>query len=201
MVVVGAWLLVLLAGVGAARAAEFQVNQYTTSNQKFPAISDDPSGGFVVAWQSLQDGQYDGVFGRRFDSSGGALGPEFQVNQYTTDNQWYPTISHDSSGGFVVAWQSSGQDGSSYGIFGRRFDNSGSTLGAEFHLNAYTISYQGNPTILYDSSGGFVAAWSSYGQDGSSSGVFARLFPAALVTTGPAPGGASLLRRHQGEVP
>ena len=121
MVELGGWLLVLLAGVGGARAGEFQVNQYTTSSQALPTISHDSSGGFVVAWQSFeQDGSNYGVFGRRFDSSGSALEAEFQVNQYTTSYQGEPTISHDSSGGFTVVWDTSGQDGSGYGVFGRR---------------------------------------------------------------------------------
>jgi hypothetical protein len=42
------------------------------------------------------------------------------VNQYTTSSQHRPAISQDPSGGFVVAWQSLGQDFSSYGIFARR---------------------------------------------------------------------------------
>jgi len=125
------WIAILLACGGAARAAEFQVNQFTTNHQAYATISHDSSGGFVVAWQSReQDGSgfSGGVFGRRFDSSGSALGAEFQVNQYTTSTQGSPTISHDSSGGFVVAWESNGQDGGSYGVFGRRFDSSGTPL-------------------------------------------------------------------------
>jgi len=183
---------------GSALGVEFQVNQYTTSYQSFPTISHDSSGGFVVAWESDgQDGSDYGVFGRRFNSSGGPLGGEFQVNQFTTSSQRQPTISHDSSGGFVVAWHSYGQDGSGYGVFGRRFNSSGSALGAEFQVNQYTTSYQTFPAISQDSSGGFVVAWQSLDQDGSYFGVFARRIPAPIVTTGAAPGGASLVRRHQ----
>jgi hypothetical protein len=112
--------LILLAGVGGAGAAEFQVNQYTTSDQRLPSISHESSGGLVVAWASAQDGSSLGVFARRYDSSGSALGVEFQVNEFMTSNQRVPWISHDSSGGFAVAWESFGQDGSGYGVFGRR---------------------------------------------------------------------------------
>ena len=183
---------------GGALGAEFQVNQLTTSTQYRPTISHDSSGGFVVVWQSFgQDGDYYGVFVRRFDSSGSALGPEFQVNQYTTSYQRFPTISHDSFGGFVVAWDSYGQDGSSYGVFGRRFDSSGSAVGGEFQVNQFTTGNQYDATISQDSFGGFVVAWQSNGQDGSGYGVFARRISAPIVTTGPGPGGASLVRRHQ----
>ncbi|HEX9639301.1 MAG TPA: hypothetical protein VGB99_17335 [Acidobacteriota bacterium] len=183
---------------GGPLGGEFQVNQYTTSGQYFPTISHDSSGGFVVAWHSYgQDGSYVGVFGRRFDSSGGVLGLEFQVNQYTTSFQTSPGISHDSSGGFVVAWESFGQDGSDGGVFARRFNSSGSPLGGEFQVNQYTTSFQSYSTISHDSADRFVVAWQSFGQDGSSYGVFARRIPAPIVTTGPAPGGASRVRRHQ----
>ena len=189
---------------GNALGPDFTVNQYLTGNQLFPAISQDPSGGFVVAWQSYgQDGSHYGIFGRRFDSSGNALGAEFQVNQYTTERQRYPTISQDPSGGFVVAWESAGQEGPGLGegIFGRRFDSSGNALGAEFQVNQYTISSQRRPAISHDPSAGFVVVWQSISQDGSLYGVFGRRFdaPVPTVVSGPAGGGASLVRRYQVE--
>jgi len=178
----GRALLILLVAAGGLGAAEFQVNQFTTNGQNKTKISHDSSGGFVIAWYSYtQDGSGDGVFGRRFDSSGTALGPEFQVNQVTTGDQRNPTISHDSSGGFVAVWNSFGQDGSSDGVFGRRFDSSGSPLGGEFQLNEYTTSSQEYPTISHDWSGGFVVAWHSHTQDGSSNGIFGRRFDSSGV--------------------
>ena len=32
------------------------------------------------------------------------LGPEFQVNSYTTNNQWFPSVAADDDGNFVVVW-------------------------------------------------------------------------------------------------
>ena len=49
------------------------------------------------------------------------LGGEFQVNTYTTSSQSGPSVAMDGAGNFVVVWQSSGQDGSSGGVFGQRF--------------------------------------------------------------------------------
>jgi len=162
---------------GAPAGDEFQVNQYTTSYQTKPAVSQDSSGGFVVAWQSFgQDGASYGVFGRRFNSSGSPLGGEFQINVHTSSYQSNPEVSHDSSGGFVVVWQGGVQDGSLYGIFGRRFDSSGNAVGAEFQINQFTSARQMSPTIAHDSSDGFVVAWESFGQDGSGYGVFGRRF-------------------------
>ncbi len=53
-----------------------------------------------------QDGSATGVFARRFDAAGIAQGAEFQVNVYTTDNQFGPAVGMDGDGDFVVAWDS-----------------------------------------------------------------------------------------------
>src|SRR5262245_39979001 len=68
------------------------------------------------------------------------VGPEFQVNTYTTENQWYPAVSSDAIGNFVVVWAGAGQ-GDSRGIFGQRYDNSGNSLGAEFSVSVGFFSY------------------------------------------------------------
>ena len=62
---------------------EFQVNFYTAYGQNEPSVAIDAAGGFVVVWDSAQDGSYYGAFGRRFDSAGSAQAVEFQVNVYT----------------------------------------------------------------------------------------------------------------------
>jgi hypothetical protein len=47
---------------------EFQANTYTTGSQSWSSLAMDPSGNFVVAWESqLQDGSAAGVFARRFE--------------------------------------------------------------------------------------------------------------------------------------
>jgi hypothetical protein len=59
--------------------------------------------------------------GSEDDSSGARLGREFRVNTYTTSSQFFPAVASDSSGNFVVVWNSFDQDGSGHGVFGRRF--------------------------------------------------------------------------------
>ena len=48
--------------------------------------------------------------------------------------------------------------------------------GVEFQVNTHTTYDQKNAAIAMDSDGRFVIIWSSYGQDGSSNGVFGQLF-------------------------
>ena len=174
------------AWAGAAKSGpEFVVNTYTTSFQFAPSVGVDSLGRFVVVWESYyQDGSYGGVFGQRFDSAGAKLGSEFQVNTYTTFGQRAPTVAIDAAGDFVVAWQSYPQDGSSLGIFARRFGSSGSPLGGEFVVNTYTTGYQFYPSVAMGSSGAFVVAWASYNQDGSSTGIFGQRFDSAGAPAG-----------------
>jgi hypothetical protein len=156
---------------------EFQANTATLFNQKFPSMASNDTGAFVVVWQSFQeDGAGYGVFGQRFDASGALSGSQFQVNTYTTNDQRYPSVAVDGSSGFVVVWQSYGQDGSGYGVFGRLYDDLGAPAGPEFQLNVYTTGNQRYPTLAIDAAGNFVVAWQSVGQDGSVNGIFARRF-------------------------
>jgi len=164
---------------------EFRVNTYTPNDQRYPAVAEDGAGRFVVVWQSyLQDGSNFGLFGRRYDSLGTALGSEFQVNTYTTSLQTRPAVAADGWGNFVVAWQSNGQDGSSWGAFSQRFNSAGSRVESEFRVNSATASYQTFPAVAADGSGNFVVAWQSYAQDGAGWGVFGRQLTIALFADG-----------------
>jgi hypothetical protein len=107
---------------GVPQGSEFRVNSYTTSFQFGAAVASSTNGDFVVVWNSFgQDGSDDGVFARRFDSGSSPLGTEFRINSYTTGSQRLPTVASNAFGDFVVAWDSLGQDGSGYGVFGQRF--------------------------------------------------------------------------------
>jgi hypothetical protein len=88
------------------------------------------------------------------------------------------SVASESSGNFVVVWESSYQDGSNYGVFGQRYDSTGEPLGPEFRVNTYTLHAQDIPAVASDSSGNFVVLWGSYSQDGWGYGVFGQRFGA-----------------------
>jgi hypothetical protein len=162
---------------GAPLGPEFVVNAYTVGGQSLPAAGAAADGSFVVVWNGLgQDGSYHGIFGRRFDGAGQPLGDEFRVNTYTTSNQVGPSVSRDGSGGFVVVWQSLAQDGNLWGVFGQRYDAEGTALGGEFRVNSYTPGNQYEPSVAADDAGGFVVVWTSYGQTGPATSVFAQRY-------------------------
>jgi len=156
---------------------EFQVNTWTTSDQFGPFITSLSNGGFVVVWTSDgQDGSQWGVYGQRFDSNGNKVGSEFRVNAWTTSAQHGPSIASLSNGGFVVVWGSAGQDGSSDGVYGQRFDSNGNKVGSEFQVNTWTAGWQGTSFVTSLSDGGFVVVWESTGQDGSGFGLYGQRF-------------------------
>ena len=56
------------------QGTEFMVNAFTTNSQQNPAVAMDSNGNFNVVWESLgQDLDNYGIFGHRYDSSGGNL--------------------------------------------------------------------------------------------------------------------------------
>ncbi len=181
---------------GVPLGGEFQVNTYTTGSQRNPAVASDPTGNFVVAWESGsyasgQDGDRVGIFGQRFDATGARVGPEFQVNTYTTGYQTSPSITADAAGNFVVVWQTGyyggAEDGSSDGVFAQRFTSGGVPVGSEFQVNTYTTGAQNQPRVAADAAGNFLVVWQSRpfpGQDGDRSGVFGQHFSSAGARLG-----------------
>ena len=155
--------------------AEFRVNTYTTNDQDDPRIAANDSGQFVLTWSSRgQDGGGRGVFARRYDGTGAPMGAdEFQVNTYTTANQGRPVVGLSPTGTMLFAWESDGQDGSEWGVYGRQFEGSGLPLSDDFQMSAYTSGGQLTPSVSAGASN-FVVVWSSEAQDGSNYGMFGR---------------------------
>ena len=108
-------------------------------------------GGFVAAWQNESD-----VALQRFDSSGQTLGGPFLVNSYAPERSKWPSIAAADDGSFVVTYTTSNQDGSSWGIFGRRFGADASPIGSEFQVNTHTTDQQLEPSTAPMPDGGFV---------------------------------------------
>ena len=110
---------------------------------------------------------------------GQATTGEFLVNTTTANRQDKSDVAMDDNGDFVVVWESYGQDASSWGIYGQRFDSSTARAGGEFQVNGYTNDKQVTPAVAMDAAGDFVVTWASFGQDGSGYGIYARQYNAA----------------------
>ncbi|MBX3641429.1 MAG: hypothetical protein KF888_13210 [Nitrosomonas sp.] len=164
---------------GEAQGAEFLVNTTTASHQMAPSIAALAHGGFVVTWNSYnQDGSGYGVYAQRYDANGIELGREFRVNTATASDQGGLSIAALTDGGFVVTWQSFGQDGDGFGVYAQRYDANGEIQGGEFRVNTMSAGHQSNSSVAALADGGFVVSWDSYGQDGSDYGVYAKRYDA-----------------------
>ncbi|MEZ0368414.1 MAG: hypothetical protein ACAI44_04920 [Candidatus Sericytochromatia bacterium] len=168
---------------GAVSGSEFRVNTGTTLAQNKPAVAMAADGEFVVAWRSqAQDGDDAGIYAQRYNSSGSALGSEFQVNTYTTDTQDLPAVAADSDGNFVIAWNSELQDGYVSGIYARRYDSTGTALGSEFLVIGDPARGQYRAAVGMDTDGDFTISWEA--DDGNNYGVFAQRFAASGLASG-----------------
>ena len=171
------------AATGAPLGPEFQVNTYATGAQRFPAVAFADAGNFVVVWEGYSPSdQFFGVFGQRYSGAGVPLGGEFRVNTYTTGNQRYPAVAGGFSG-FVVTWQSGGQDGSGYGVFAQRYATAGLPAGVEFRVNGFTTNNQSFPAAAAHLADRYMISWQSEGQDGSGPGIFMQIFNSGVPET------------------
>jgi len=162
---------------------EFQVNTYTSKHQSFPSTAALADGGWVVTWQSTQDGSSSGIFGQRYAQDGTTVGDEFQVNTYTHNGQYDPSTAALADGGWLVVWSSPLRDGPGYGIFGQRYAQDGTTVGNEFQVNTH-IGDQGLPSIAALADGGWLVTWASSGQDGDGMGIFGQRYAQDGTTVG-----------------
>ena len=159
--------------LGEKVGVEQQVNTYTQNYRGDPQITALNDGGYVITWRSDgQDGSRSGVYLQQYDSSGEKVGVVQQVNTYTQGEQLSQQITALNDGGYVVTWNSLGQDGSSYGVYLQQYDSSGKKVGVEQQVNTSTENYQCNPQITALNDGGYVITWNSDGQDGSGAGVY-----------------------------
>jgi len=198
---------------------EIRVNEQTLGDQFTPSIA--PIGdGFAIAWQSgpllfccTQDGDSFGVYARVFTATGAPATSEFQVNTYTTGSQGNPSVAA-TDGGFVVVWDSNGQEQGGLRVFSRAFDAAGEASGPEQRVTAQATDDEVGATVEATGSGELITAWtrvapfdpastiSAHRLDaaGTPVGTEFALHPASgaerttpLLASAPLEGGASLL--------
>ena len=106
----------ILSPSGNALTGEFQINQNTTGIQTHPSVSVLSNGNAFVAWRGDQTGDAN-IYARLLSPNGSVLTDEFQINQITTGDQDYPSVSAYPNGNVLLAWQAD-QTGN-YDIYGR----------------------------------------------------------------------------------
>lgn len=148
----------------------------------------------MVSWESrgAQDGSGSGMRQQRYDASGTAVGGEVRVNTYTTGDQTYSTVSALSDGGWVVAWQSAGQDGSGLGVYPQIFKCDSTKRGTEHLVTQTTAGDQYQPAVTGLASGNFVVTWGSTVTSATYS-LYGRQFQADGTALGADSGSATAL--------
>jgi hypothetical protein len=119
-------------------------------------VAADAAGNFMVFWwDSGQDDCFFCVQGRRFDAAGAPQGDEIRV---ATDHAGYAEgrplgAAADGAGNFVVVFPQPGH------VRARRFDPSGTPLGAPFQVTHIRDGYQYHPAVAALPGGDFVVVW------------------------------------------
>jgi len=115
---------------------------------QFPEVAIDTTGRFVVAYSEADE-----IRARVYNSDGGPLGPDFQVNTYTTGTQLYPSVAMADDGSFVVVWLTPSVNLNT--LAGQRFDSAGAPVGDEFVLDSGGAA---RPSIVHRDPEEFVVA-------------------------------------------
>src|SRR5207248_10533405 len=125
-------------------------------------------------WQSNgQDGSGWGIYARRYNSSGTALGNEFRVTTTTNGNQDQPSVAMAPDGRIVIAWRDDGHGNNKADVWAQRYTSAGVAAGSEFLVNSVTPDSQDQPSVAMDGSGNFVIVWRTQPQGNATSNVFA----------------------------
>jgi len=135
-----------------------------------PSVAAGDDGSFVVAW-----GVPGAVYARRYNALSLPRGADILVGTLASKPAPPVDLAADASGNFLVSWSAADAAGQS-DVFARGYASDGSAVGASFRLNSYIASQQTSPSAALRADGGFVAAWNSWGQDGSLTGVYVRRF-------------------------
>ena len=153
---------------GNALGGEFLVNsEQTTGDQMYATVAMNADGSFVVTWTDLNGvGGSADVYAKLYNADGSAKGGEFLVNTTTTGDQMYSSVAMDANGGFVVVWSSQGQDGDGWGVYGQRFDASGTAVGAEFQIST-DVGDQMFARVAIDGDGDFAVVWQGRSEGGN----------------------------------
>jgi PKD repeat protein len=135
-------------------------------NQTYQTQATDGSGGAIITWQDYRGGASADIYAEKVDSSGSTPWPIDNGVAIcgATDNQQYPAVVGDGSGGAIVAWQDR-RGGTYYDIYAQMVDADGNVpvgwpaYGAAICTAAYSQVF---PVIASDGSGGAIIAWQDY---------------------------------------
>ena len=144
---------------GEAAEEEFKINIGAIDVDNWtPAVAISPSGTFVVAWPTSQNGDAD-LVARMFDVDGTALTEELPVAVSPSAVASTPSIAMNTAGDFVIVWTNWHGDnyiGRSY-VVARVYDANGAPVSDEIAVGERT--QQMWPDVAMDDAGRFMVTW------------------------------------------
>jgi hypothetical protein len=163
----------------APQGGEFSILGAIRGDQVLPSLSLS-SGQGVLVWQdNVVDGNGAGVGGVLLNNSF-IPGNMYRANNTKLGDQLAPQVQLLANGNTVVVWQS--RVGAIPGIYARLAKKGTNFYTIDTRLNVYVADQVVEPAVTALSDGSALVAWSSYGQDKSMWGVYAR----RLLATGKA---------------
>jgi hypothetical protein len=154
------------------QGGEFSILGAIRGDQVLPSVSFSSSGQGCVAWQdNMIDGNGAGVGGALLTSSLGAA-RMFRANNTKTGDQLEPQVQMLANGDLLAVWQY--RAGTVPGIYARLAKTGTNFFTIDTRLNTYVKDQVVDPAAAALPDGSAVVVWSSYGQDGSMMGVYAR---------------------------
>ncbi len=150
---------------GIPRDAGTRVDTSAAGDATAPAVAVAARGSYVVAWTAGVPGLgVLGVYARRFNVAGIALGEAFLVSAPPAGSAFSPAVAADARGNFVIAWTAGGGDGQGWHVYALRYDSAGRARGAVTRLSSTAGGDQFAPTAAADARGNFTVAWAANGQ-------------------------------------
>lgn len=174
---------------GEARGDEFQINTYTAGSELVPDVAMAYDGRFVVTWFSWTGTGHEGIYAQRYDKNFNRVGEEMEIANFSRlgDLNHYalaPAIAMDPAGNFVIAWSIGPHTDFDTDIYARRYHADGTPTGPAFQVNHYAANVQAFVDVAMDQRGNSLFVWQSDGQDGSSYGIYSRLYDGAGTPVG-----------------
>ena len=112
----------------------------------------------VVVWVSGERGD-ENIFMRLVNRSGNPISEIMRVNENEVKGQTNPVVSASRGEGFIVGWESDGQDGDGKGVYAKAYQANGVALGQDFLVGQTTKGDQSQPAALALGGGRYFIAW------------------------------------------
>ncbi|HYN20402.1 MAG TPA: hypothetical protein VE078_05550 [Thermoanaerobaculia bacterium] len=144
---------------GAAKGLQFGVTTTQAGLQGVPAALAMRDGGFLVAWQSFQEGTtHHGIYGQFFSSAGSRIGSEFLVSSGLGEAQYSTALALLPNGDVLVSWMDY-QGIVQVGVYMTVIDKAGQRQGDDLLASRELVYIQKQNSVSVTANGDILATW------------------------------------------